>query len=218
LDLEPATAAGLPGWLYDDWKTRFGAARAREIAAGMNESDPLWLLSYHPQATHALLADGCKVRFGPLEGTLEVQLGRPLAELQAYQSGWVQPQNPASTLPVRLLEPEPGEQVYDLASGNGVKAAQLAAAGAAVTSVELYADKLQRAERNLQRLGLRARSVVHDLRTLPDLPPAPRFCSTRRAAAPAPCAATPSCAGASPRRAPPRSRRYSANCSPPPLR
>lgn len=174
LDLEPATAAGLPGWLYEDWEARFGAPRAREIAAGMNESDPLWLLSYHPQATHALRSDGCEVRFGPLGGTLEVQLGRPLTELQAYRSGWVQPQNPASTLPVRLLEPEPGEPVYDLASGNGIKAAQLAAAGAAVTSVELHADKLRRAERNLQRLGLRASGVVHDLRTPPDLPPAPK--------------------------------------------
>jgi 16S rRNA (cytosine967-C5)-methyltransferase len=174
LELEPATAAGLPSWLYRDWVARFGADRARNVAASMNESDPLWLLSYHPQAAHALRADGCVVRPGPLEGTLAVQPGRPLTELQAYKNGWVQPQNPASTLPARLLEPEPGEPVYDLASGNGIKAAQLAAAGAAVTSVELHADKLGRAERNLERLGLRARGVVHDLRTVPDLPPAPK--------------------------------------------
>ena len=174
LELPPATAAGLPTWLYGEWVTRFGRERADSIAAGMNESDPLWFTAYHPEATHALLEDGCEVQFGPLDGTLRVRLGKPLTELKAYQKGWVQPQNPASTLPGRLLEPAPGEQVYDLASGSGVKAAQLAAAGAEVTSIELLESKLKRAEANLNRLGLHADTIVHDLRTVPDLPPAPK--------------------------------------------
>ena len=174
LELSPATAAGLPEWLYGEWQTRFGPERARDIAAGMNESDPLWFTAYHPEATHALIDDGCEVQFGPVESTLRVRLGRPLSELKAYQNGWIQPQNPASTLPVRLLEPTPTERVYDLASGSGVKAAQLAAAGAEVTSIELHAAKLKRAEANLKRLGLHAKGIVHDLRTVPDLSPAPK--------------------------------------------
>ncbi len=173
-ELPPATAAGLPEWLFGEWKVRLGLERANNIAAGMNESDPLWLSTYHPQATHALLEDGCEIQFGPLESTLRVRLGRPLSELRAYRNGWVQPQNPASTLPVRLLEPAPGEPIYDLASGSGIKAAQLAAAGAEVTSLELHADKLARAEINLKRLGLHAKAIVHDLRTVPDLSPAPK--------------------------------------------
>ncbi len=173
-ELPPATAAGLPEWLYKEWETRFGAERAQSVATGMNESDPLWLTAYHPGATHALIQEGCEVHFGPLESTLRVRLGRPLSELEAYKNGWVQPQNPASTLPVRLLEPTPGERVYDLASGGGVKAAQLAAAGAEVTSIELQAGKLERAEINLERLGLHAKSVAHDLRTVPELPPTPK--------------------------------------------
>ena len=174
LELPPATAAGLPKWLYEEWERRFGAERAHDVAAGLNESDPLWLTAYHPEAAHALIQDGCEVQFGPIQSTLRVRLGRPLTELQAYKKGWVQPQNPASTLPVRLLEPIPGEQIYDLASGSGIKAAQLAAAGAEVMSVELHAGKLERAKANLKRLGLRAKSIVHDLRTVPDLPPAPK--------------------------------------------
>lgn len=174
LELPPATAAGLPNWLYRDWEMRLGPERARDIAAGMNESDPLWLTSYHPQAAHALMAEGAQVRLGPLGGTLEVQPNRPLSELRAFRDGWVQPQNPASTLPVTLLEAAQGERVYDLASGNGIKAAQLAAAGADVMSVELHAEKLERAARNLERLGLQATGLTHDLRTVPDLPPAPK--------------------------------------------
>lgn len=140
----------------------------------MNAHDPLWLTSYHPQATHTLIAEGANVRLGPLEYTLEVQLGRPLAETQAFRNGWVQPQNPASTIPVRLLDVASGERVYDLASGNGIKAAQLAAAGANVTSIELHGDKLARAAKNLARLGLKVTGLEYDLRTVPDLPPAPK--------------------------------------------
>ncbi len=174
LELPAATAAGLPEWLYGEWVTRFGPERAGDVAAGMNASDPLWLTAYHPEAMHALLADGCEVQFGPVESTLRVKLGRPLSELTAYKNGWVQPQNPASTLPVRLLGPTPGERIYDLASGGGVKAAQLAAAGAEVTSLELHPGKLERAETNLKRLGLYSKSVAHDLRTVPGLRPAPK--------------------------------------------
>ncbi len=174
LELPPATAAGLPEWLYNEWSARFGAERAGDIAAGLNDADPLWLTAYHPEATHALLEDGCEVQFGPVESTLRVRLGRPLTELKAYKNGWVQPQNPASTLPVRVLGPTPDERVYDLASGSGIKAAQLAAAGAEVTSLELHPSKLERAEINLKRLGLHTKSIAHDLRTVPNLPPAPK--------------------------------------------
>ena len=179
-DLPAATAAGLPGWLYADLQARFGDERAASVAAGLNEHDPLWLTAYHPQATHALLADGCRVAFGPLDGTLKVELGEvALTALRAFRDGWVQPQNPASTLPVRLLEPAPGGRVLDLASGGGVKAAQLAAAGAEVTSFELHAAKLERAEANLGRLGLHAQGVVHDLRRVPSVPPAEKTASSR---------------------------------------
>jgi len=173
-DLPSATRYGLPRWLYGEWEGLFGPERAEEVARGMSEAEPLWLLAYHPQATHSLLAEGCDVRLGPVEGTLAVRPKGPLAQLKAYQKGWVQPQNPASTLPVRLLEIEPGERVLDLASGSGVKAAQLAKAGARVLSVELHAEKLRRAEENLKRLGLQAEGRVHDLRIVPDLPPAPK--------------------------------------------
>lgn len=168
-ELPPATRYGLPAWLYAEWEARFGRQRAEAVAAAMVAGEPLWLLAYHPQATHALLEEGCEVTLGPIEGTLAVRPSKPLGELAAFRRGWVQPQNPASSLPARLLEVAPGERVLDLASGSGVKAAQLAALGADVTSVELHPNKLERAAANLRRLGLRARGVVHDLRTPPDL-------------------------------------------------
>ena len=172
LELPTPTRYGVPDWLFAEWADLFGAQRATAVAAGMLEPEPLWLTSYHPQATHSLIEEGCEVSLGKVDGTLAVRPSRPLAELSAYKRGWVQPQNPASTLPVRLLEVERGERVLDLASGNGIKAAQLAAAGAQPLSIELHADKLKRAEKNLARLGLRGEGLEFDLRTVPDIPPA----------------------------------------------
>ncbi len=172
LELPTATRYGVPDWLFAEWETLFGAQRAEEVAKGMSGPEPLWLTSYHPQATHALIEEGCEVSLGRVDGTLAVRPSRPLAELSAYRRGWVQPQNPASTLPVRLLEAERGERVLDLASGNGIKAAQLAAAGARPLSIELHAEKLKRAQRNLARLGFEANSLAFDLRNVPDISPA----------------------------------------------
>ena len=172
-DATPAERASVPDWLFARWRDLFGE-RAEEVAAGMLEPAPLWLRSYHPDAAQALIEEGCVVTPGPTEKTLAVRPAGPLTQLTAFKRGWVQPQNPASGLPASLLQPLADERVLDLASGNGVKAAQLAAGGARVTAVELDAGKVSRAEGNLARLGLSALHLVHDLRTVPDLAPAPK--------------------------------------------
>lgn len=170
--LDAASAYGLPGWLYEEWLGLFGEETAKRMAESMLVPSHLWLLSYHPHAVRSLEAQGCQVVPGPLEDTLMVRSPLPLGNLEAFGRGWVQPQNPASTLPARLLEVQPGERVLDLAGGNGIKAAQLAARGASVTSIDLRQAKATRATKNLKRLGLQAQFITADLRTRPDIAPA----------------------------------------------
>ena len=170
-DLSPAVKTGVPDWLFEEWLELFGDA-ASDVARGMLEPEPLWLYSYHEDAASSLEKEGCKVRPGALPNTLAVRPSKPLSELSAFMQGWVQPQNPSSTVPAWLLELQQGERVLDLASGNGIKTAQLAATGAEVVSVEIDAEKVKRAERNLKRLNLSATHLVHDLRTPPSLEPA----------------------------------------------
>lgn len=172
IELPIAQRYGLPAWLFAEWTRLFGETEALEAAQSLSEPEPLWLLAYHPAAERSLLEEGCEVTLGPLERTLAVRPSKPLAELEAFKHGWVQPQNPASTLPARLLEPRPGERVLDLAAGNGIKTAQPAAAGAQTVGLELHAKKLARAQRNLGRLGLQAELRQADLRILPNVAPA----------------------------------------------
>lgn len=161
-DLDPATELRLPPWLEQLFRVALGSATAA-AARGMLEPEPLWLTGFHPDAASELAAEGCRVAPGPLPGTLRVRPARPLSELSAFRSGMVQPQNPSSALIATLLPFEPGERVLDLASGRGIKTAQLAHAGAQVTAVEIGAARGEAARRNLQRLGLGAHHLQADL-------------------------------------------------------
>lgn len=162
----------LPPWLWQELQLALGE-HARLAAAGMLEPEPLWLTAYSASAAEVLLSEDCEVRPGPLPSaapgeqwrptSLAVRAPAPLETLRAFTDGLVQPQNPASLYVATALGARPGEVVYDLASGRGVKGAVLAATGARVTAVELDPGRSAAAERNLARLGLTARHVVADL-------------------------------------------------------
>ncbi len=162
----------VPDWLYDKWCKMFGQEKAKFVAEAMLEPQTLNLKSYHPKAKISLEEQGCKLAEHILSNMLSVQVSMPLQTLKAYKAGWVQPQNPAATLPVNILAPKRDEYVLDLCSGNGIKTAQLSKLGAKVTGVELNSKKIERAQKNLQRLGLEADLYQHDLCTVPSLPPA----------------------------------------------
>lgn len=170
-DLAPHLRVSLPQWLYESFRALLGEF-AERAALGMLESEPLWLSAFGEGAAEVLEAEGCEVRPGPLSGSLSVKSPKPLGRLQAFRDGLVQPQNPAARLPVLALGAGPEERVLDLASGNGIKSALLAARGARVVAAELNAGKVERARANLERLGLEAEQIVTDLRRQPEIEPA----------------------------------------------
>ncbi len=173
VDADSATALSLPDWLYTELQDSLGEEAAAEAAEGMLQPEPLWLAALAPQAGEVLRAEGSEVTPGPVRGSLGVRLEWPLSDLESFTAGLVQPMNPASLLVTHMLAAGTDDRVYDLASGNGIKGAVLAAAGAKVTSIEIDEQKVWRARQNLRRLQLRLNHRVMDLRELPaDLEPA----------------------------------------------
>lgn len=163
------TRTELPGWLADTYRAVYGEA-ADAVFADLLTPQPLWL-SVSDAGLRSLEAEGSWLTPGP-QGTDRVELSRPLRETEAFARGWAQPINPASLACVDALGEVEGERVLDLAGGAGIKAAMLAARGARVTSVDLLPHKHEQARANLERLGLRADLVTHDLTRPLDLPPA----------------------------------------------
>lgn len=170
VELVESPAHELPDWLADTYRWAFGA-QAEAVFANLLEPQPLWL-SLSEQGAELLEQEGSVVHPGP-QGVDRVELGHPLRDTAAFRRGQAQPINPASLACVDALGDVEGQRVLDLAGGAGIKAAMLATRGAEVTSVDVVARKHDLARANLQRLGLKADFVTHDLTAPLDLPSAP---------------------------------------------
>jgi 16S rRNA (cytosine967-C5)-methyltransferase len=158
--LTPAALEGLdaprldtPPWLWASW----GRA-ARAIAEAHQHEAPLDLT----------LKPGAEPPPGgePLPtGSHRYPQGTRVADLPGFAEGSFWVQDAAAALPARLLAPQPGERIADLCAAPGGKTAQLAAAGAAVTAVELSPARLARLRENLARLQLQAETIEADATT-----------------------------------------------------
>lgn len=155
--LEGLDAARLdtPAWLWSAWHAGYGAAGARAIAEAHGAPAPLDL-SHHGAAA---LPEGAVAL---PTGTWRMPAGTRITELPGFAEGLIWAQDAAAALPVRLLDPQPGERIADLCAAPGGKTAQLAAAGAEVVAVERDPRRAVRLRENLTRLKLTAEVVEAD--------------------------------------------------------
>jgi 16S rRNA (cytosine967-C5)-methyltransferase len=97
-------------------------------------------------------------------GHIRLPRGSAIETLEGYADGawWVQ--DLAATLPVRVLGEGKGRTVLDLCAAPGGKTMQLAAAGWAVTALDLSAKRMALLDGNLERTGLQAETIISDIR------------------------------------------------------
>ncbi len=153
--------ADTPGWMWRSWERRFGPVRARAVAEAHRRPAPLDLTPKTPSETGAW-ADRLNAEVLPT-GSLRLAPVSDVSRLDGFADGawWVQ--DAAAALPVKLLGDVAGKTVFDLCAAPGGKTLQLAAAGAAVTAVDISAPRLERVRENLQRTGIAAALVEADV-------------------------------------------------------
>jgi 16S rRNA (cytosine967-C5)-methyltransferase len=153
----------LPGWLRDRLAAAWGGPAVAAFEAAHAAGAPLDLTP-KVAAEAGALARALGARRLP-QGSLRLPEGGQVSALPGHATGawWVQ--DAAAALPARLLAPRPGERIADLCAAPGGKTLQLAAAGAAVTAVDVSAARLARLAENLARCGLAAETVVADALT-----------------------------------------------------
>ncbi|MEC9402345.1 MAG: RsmB/NOP family class I SAM-dependent RNA methyltransferase, partial [Pseudomonadota bacterium] len=158
-DLDPAVL-NTPDWLMESWQAAYGVETAREIARA-HESEAALDLSVKADPE-----EWARKLDGQIVGAGSIRLVRKGAvdALEGYGDGqwWVQ--DAAAALPARLLGDVKDLRVADLCAAPGGKTAQLAAAGASVTAVDISKARLKRLEENMTRLGLSVETVAADLR------------------------------------------------------
>ena len=147
-----------PAWLAQRWRSTYGESVARAIALA-NRSEPTLDLSVKSDASG--WAERLQGIVAPT-GSVRLDTHAPVTELEGYADGewWVQ--DAAAALPARLLRPRPGMRVVDLCAAPGGKAAELAAAGADLTTVDRSAERLKLLAANFKRLRLNSEIVVAD--------------------------------------------------------
>jgi 16S rRNA (cytosine967-C5)-methyltransferase len=149
-----------PNWFRDMLVEAYGGTDARAMLA----------MHRHPAAIDLTVRADLALWAERLGGVVlpngTVRLRSPegaVADLAGFAEGawWVQ--DAAASLPARMFGDVTGQRVADLCAAPGGKTAQLAAAGAKVTALDISANRLRRLAGNLERLGLGAETVQGDL-------------------------------------------------------
>ncbi|WP_174300709.1 RsmB/NOP family class I SAM-dependent RNA methyltransferase [Caulobacter sp. S45] len=152
---EPEALA--PPWLLARWRTAFGGALARDIAAVIADEPPTDL-TLKQDVGDALVQALQAERL--ITGGLRTSLKGEIFDWPGFAEGvwWVQ--DAAAAMPARLLDVYPGWTVLDMCAAPGGKTLQLAAAGGRVTALDRSAARLKRLHENLARTHLSAEVVV----------------------------------------------------------
>lgn len=161
LEGRDAVRLDIPEWLFKRWVATYGGSDARRIAQASLTEAPLDL-------SVKSAPEGWAKRLGGFTlptDTVRLSAGGRIEDLDGYADGawWVQ--DAAAALPARLLGRVAGRSVADLCAAPGGKTAQLAAAGADVTAVDLAEARLTRLRANLARLQFNAHIIEADAAT-----------------------------------------------------
>ena len=148
----------LPRWLRDPLVEAWGSEPMIEMEKAYFAGAPLDLTAKGDAQTLAEALGGTLLP----TGTVRLADHGQVSALPGYDAGdwWVQ--DAAAALPVRVLNPQPGESVLDLCAAPGGKTLQLAALGAEVTAVDISRRRMERVQENLTRTGLAANCVISD--------------------------------------------------------
>lgn len=179
-------ALSLPTWLADRWLERFGPERAAALAAASNAPPPLSVRVHRGRTDRdTLLAelrerfpDAAACRFAA-DGIVLGRRGNPALD-PAFLDGRFTVQDEASQLVVALLDPQPGERVFDVCAAPGGKATAIGeriAPGGEVLATDRNPRRLDLIRRQVRRLGLPGvRCVARDAtRALDEEAPAGGF-------------------------------------------
>jgi 16S rRNA (cytosine967-C5)-methyltransferase len=149
----------IPPWLWRRWVATYGEPTARAIAAAQLRQAPLDISVKSDAANWAERLGGTLLP----TGTIRLAASGRIEDLPGFAEGawWVQ--DAAAALPARLLGDVKALAVADLCAAPGGKTAQLAAAGAQVTAVDISEPRLARVRENMLRLGLTAEIVAADI-------------------------------------------------------
>lgn len=176
-----AVRTSTPEWLVARWSLAGGAAFAVAMAEAHNRPAPLTVRAAGPAPDRDALAERLRAEGATVQATAHAPDGLHVSghpspfEGAAFRDGWWQAQDEASQLVVRLLDPQPGERVWDACAAPGGKTryiSRLMGDRGAVVATDVHPTKAERLGRALRG---RASVAVHHRDVVEGPPPGERF-------------------------------------------
>ena len=160
----------LPPDVAARWEAAWGEGVAEAAARAIATVPPLDLTLRDPATTAEWAERLGGISLAP--GHVRLPAGARVTELAGFAEGawWVQ--DLSASLPARLLGAGHGRSVLDLCAAPGGKTMQLAAAGWAVTALDLAEARLKRMGENLRRTRLSVKLATGDALTFTPAGPA----------------------------------------------
>jgi len=152
-----------PQWLAERWLARYGLSGCQALLAANNLPAPLalrvnTLRSARPRVQEALRARGIEASFGAWSAdALIVPDGGDPTQWPEWSAGAVIAQDEAAQLVGRLVHPQPGERIIDVASAPGGKTthlAQIMGNSGQIVACDVAKGRLKLVEENARRLGI----------------------------------------------------------------
>lgn len=167
---------GVPLWLLEVWRERYGDEELRRLLATLDVPPPLSfrvnLLQVDRESVRqSLIEKGYKVEYGRLVPEALRLKGRGFPPRELLDGGWITIQDEAAMFVVHVLDPRPGERILDCCSAPGGKAtfaAERMRDVGEVVALDVHESRVRRIREEVGRLGLSI--VVPTLRDGRDLP------------------------------------------------
>jgi len=166
-------AFSLPKWLVADWLNEFNAEQVRQICFAGNRRPGIYIRPNTLNITTQQLADKfsqADIDFDivPIDtpqasSMIKLRSPRAIKELPGFKQGLFAVQDITASLPVRLLNPQPGWTILDLCAAPGTKTTQLAELtedSVKIIATDIDSERLKSVKENISRLGITSVSIV----------------------------------------------------------
>jgi 16S rRNA (cytosine967-C5)-methyltransferase len=173
-----------PQWMISRWIRQWGIQPTRDLCRAFNSIAPTTLRTntlkiQRAELIKALNTDAATARPTPYapEGIVISNPKGGLLRQPAFDQGWFQIQDEAAQLVSHLLNPQPGQTVWDACAGMGTKTghmAQLMKNQGRLIAGDIHEHKLEGLSAEMQRLDItivqRCKLDLHDNGSLQGLP------------------------------------------------
>ncbi|MBR9982596.1 MAG: 16S rRNA (cytosine(967)-C(5))-methyltransferase RsmB [Desulfatitalea sp.] len=159
-----AARMAFPRWLMARWIERWGMAETERLCAAINSIPEVTLRVNTLKADRDALMAAIAAEVDHFRPTCHVPEGivvsgfkRPFNQWPSFLEGWFQIQDEAAQLVAHLLNPKPGEAIWDACAGLGTKTAHLAQLmgnRGTIVATDRHGAKLERLAAEMQRLGI----------------------------------------------------------------